>query len=124
MKSIFIASGLCAVLMASPALALKVTNLDQVPHTVQLTGSGAPEQRLIAPNATENFTGAAQGFLSLADRPVNASQGSVVQMDGLLAGVIGNGRRDQVAADPDNSYVIWPGGDLRLQSRIKSARNR
>jgi len=44
---------LSLTLMASPAFALKVTNLDRVAHTVELSGAGAVEKRMIQPNATE-----------------------------------------------------------------------
>lgn len=120
-------------LLASPAFALKVTNLDTVPHTVVLSGGGNQQAVVIAPDATEIFSGAAQGFLSLNDAPaVPAKKGkgkkaavkpakhdSVVHADGLLSGIIGNERTDGIPADPLNNYVIWPGGKFTLQSRTK-----
>ena len=104
---------------ANPALALKVTNLDKVPHTVELAGRGTVTRYVIAPDATENITGASQGFLSLVSAPVKKKAKGVLQADGLLSGVIGAGRNQQIPADPMDSFTIWPGGDLRLQGRVK-----
>jgi hypothetical protein len=110
--------------VASPALALKVTNLDTVAHTVEWSGRGAPELRVIKPNATENFVGAVQGFLSLKSaKTIKKAQG-VVQSDGLLSGIIGNGRNQRIPADAKDSFVIWPDGSLKLQGRIKPTQGR
>lgn len=123
---------------ASPAYALTVTNLDSVPHKVALSARGSADVRLIQPNATEYFTGASQGMLSLADEaaapakePVKKKRGkgkkeavkkdSVVHADGLLSGIIGNERTSGIPADPDSSYTIWPGGKLNVQARRKNA---
>ena len=131
------AMALSLVLMASPAFALKVTNLDNVARTVELSGTGAPEQRVIQPNATEYFTGAAHGRLSLVEpekkaapsgkkgKPAKkekpeAKHDSVVHADGLLSGIIGNERSTNIPADPDSSYTIWPGGHLNVQARSKN----
>lgn len=121
-------------LVATPAFALKVTNLDKVPHTVVLSTRGMAETVVIAPNATEIFSGATQGFLSLkdAEEPKGkkgkkkaakkpAKDDSVVHADGMLSGIIGNERTGGMPTDPLNNYVIWPGGDLRLQSKTKQA---
>lgn len=121
------ASAIALVLATSPAFALKITNLDKVPHTVQITGNGDPQRRVIQPDATEYFTGSTTGTLSLLETPEPAKKGkaakkptkdSVVHADGMLSGIIGN-ERDSMPADADNNYVIWPGGDLRVQSRVK-----
>lgn len=128
-------AALLLILAANPAFALKVTNLDSVAHTVELSGRGEPQQRVIQPNATEFFAGASQGFLSVVEAVPAAQKGakkapktavpdSVVHADGLLSGVIGNARSTGIPADPDNSYVIWPEGRLMLQSRVKNSRNR
>ncbi|MFZ4541614.1 MAG: hypothetical protein ACOYNL_07385 [Rickettsiales bacterium] len=120
---------LLVTLVASPALAMKITNLDSVPHRVELTGRGAPEVRVIEPNATEYYSGGSQGFLALVDEPAPAKgkkpaksmkqKDSVVHADGLLSGIIGNERTSGIPADTDSSYVIWPGGNLRVQGRLK-----
>jgi len=125
-------------LMASPAFALKVTNLDTVAHHVELSGRGAPEVRLIESNATEFFAGAAQGFLALVDAPdapktqlkkgkknaAKPARDSVVHADGILSGIIGTTRTSRIPADPDNNYTIWPGGRLFVQGRMKNNRSR
>ena len=137
MKRIVCAAFSLAI-MASPAFALKVTNLDTVAHHVELSGRGAPEVRLIEPNATEFFAGAAQGFLALVDAPVapktqpnkgkkktvKTTHDSVVHADGILSGIIGNERTSRIPADPDNSYTIWPGGRMFVQGRMKDNRSR
>ncbi len=107
-------------LVAFPAYALRVTNLDKVPHNVALTGNGAPQVRSIAPNATEYFTGAAHGFLSLADGAAKPQHDSVVHADGVLSGIIGNERSEQIPADPDSDYTIWPGGKLSVQTNKRA----
>jgi hypothetical protein len=131
---------LSLAILASPAFALKITNLDTVAHRVELSGRGEPEVRLIQPNATENFFGAAQGFLALVppeevavaeqkskkksrkkrrETPASTQAGSVVNADGILSGIIGNGRTSRIPADPDHSYTIWPAGKLTVQGRMK-----
>ncbi len=114
-------------LIAAPAWALKITNLDKVPHRVELSGNGAPQVMDIAPDATEYFIGAAHGFLALKDGPVKPKKpahDSMVHADGMLSGIIGNEREAEIPADPDNNYAIWPGGKLRVQSRIKHSEGR
>ena len=139
MKLIY-ATALSLALLASPAFALKVTNLDSVARTVQLTGVGAPDVRTIQPNGTEYFTGASNGMLSLVEPAqaapkaekhgkhgkaakkavVEAKHDSVVHADGVLSGIIGNERSENIPADPDSNYTIWPGGKLNVQSRSKN----
>lgn len=123
------------LLAASPATALKITNLDDVPHRVALEGRGEVIVQEVAVGATEYMTGSSQGMLSLVElappaskgkkrmtkRPAN--HGSLIKADGMLAGIVGDKSRS-VHADPDSSYVIWQGGDLRLQSRTKDAQGR
>lgn len=132
MKRIAYAAFLWAFI-ATPALALRVTNLDTVAHTVEFSGTGKPERHVVQPNATENFTGATQGFISLvAPQKEDAAPASgkrksrtktkeksegVVHADGLLSGIIGNGRSEGIPADPANNYVIWSGGRIALQGR-------
>ncbi len=123
MKRIMSAAFLLAF-VASPALALKVTNLDTVAHTVELSGTGAPELRIIQPNATEQFTGAAHGFLSLKTAKKPKPARGVIQADGVLSGIIGNGRTEGIPADADTSYVIWPDGRISLQSRRRYSERR
>ena len=114
--------------MASPAMAMKITNLDHVTHTVQLSGNGAAQNYTIEPNDTEIVTGASTGFLALVEPSAPVKKGKksdqqpahdgVVHADGLLSGIIGNERSSGIPADPEYSYVIWPGGHLAVQSRI------
>lgn len=118
MKRFFLTTAIL-IFTASPALALKITNLDKVPHTLELTNAGTPQTITLAPDATELVTGISQGKLSLKTAPVVKKAKGTVQADGLLSGVIGNGRNQDIPVDMNDSYVIWPGGDLRLQSHRK-----
>ena len=117
MQQFFLMTAASIMLVASPALAFRVTNLDKIPHTVELSGTGAPEKRVIQPDATEYFTGASRGFLSLVSAQVPKKSRSKVNADGVLSGVIGNERTEGIPADPEYNYVIWPGGHLYVQSR-------
>ncbi len=134
MKKLLIAAA-ATMLVASPASALRVTNLDEVTHRVELYGRGEAIVQEIEPGATEYFTGSTQGLLSLVDAPETAKANagkkhaardgdSALHADGLLSGVIGAARTSGIPTDPDSSYVIWPGGRLMLQSRIKDNRGR
>lgn len=112
--------GVWAVLgIASPASALKVTNLDTVPHRIALSDAGSVQHYVIAPGATENLTGASQGRLSLVSASAPQKAQDSVLADGLLSGVIGVGRNQDIPADALDNFVIWPGGELRLQGRTK-----
>lgn len=133
MKQIIIGAAL-VLASVTPAHALKITNLDDVPHRVALEGRGEVIVLEIAVGATEYMTGSSQGMLSLEESaPASkgkkkvakppANNGSLVKTDGMLAGIVGDKHRS-VHADPDSSYVIWQGGDLRLQSRTKDAQGR
>lgn len=117
----FFAFYAAAFFAATPAYALKVTNLDHVPHTVELAGRGTPETRIIPPGATEHFVGASQGFLSLKSAQKIKKSHSRVHADGLLSGIIGNERNQGIPADPLDNFVIWPEGKLMIQSRTKPA---
>ncbi len=110
--------GVVAGLLSTPALALKVTNLDSRPHVVAFDVAGSRLTREVAPQATVQFEGLPNGRLSLLSS-ANPRQGGTVNADGLLSGVIGNGRDQQIPADIMDEYVIWPDGKLQLQRRMK-----
>lgn len=105
-------------LAADPAAALSITNLDKVTHRVEFLSAGTVHQREIAPNQTTRFEGLPNGTLSLLSSP-NPRTGGAVNADGLLSGYIGNGRDQGIAADIMDDYVIWPGGKLGIQRRMK-----
>lgn len=105
-------------LVASPALALSVTNLDTVPHRVRLVAAGTSYERAVAPNETTRFEGLPNGTLSLLTSP-QPNEGGALQADGLLRHIIGNGRDQHIPVDGMDDYTIWPGGDLQLQRRMK-----
>ncbi len=102
------------VLCASPSFALKVTNLDSMPHRVVFTAAGRDHVQEIAPDATEYFLGQPSGMLSLADGQPKPSRGTL-HADGILSGVIGAERTENIPADTDDVFVIWPGGHMSVQ---------
>lgn len=102
----------------SPAFALKVTNLDKVPHAVLFDAAGSKQRMTLAPNESQYIVGSPAGRLSLVDA-TKPSKGSAVQSQGILRNYIGNGRNQDVPADPDDQFVIWQGGDLVLQRHIR-----
>ncbi len=134
MKHIIPMAALTLALLASPAFALRVTNLDKVARTVELAGGGVLEQRTIEPGDTEYFTGSNQGRLSLITpaapgkkgRPLHHTQDgdTTVHADGILSGVIGAERSENIPADPDSDYTIWPGGTLAIQSNKRVGNGR
>lgn len=107
--------GAMALLAASPALAARVTNLDTVPHVVMFEFAGTVREQLVEPNRTVYFP-STDGLVSL--KGGNKGQG-MVQMSGMLNGVVGSGRTADIPAGPADDFVIWKGGKLTLQRRIK-----
>jgi hypothetical protein len=119
MKCSIVLMSVIAVALAAPAHAIKITNLDSVAHRVEIAGNGGVEVVSIAPDETVNLPGRPGGLLSLLSAPVAKKGKGVVQSDGLLSGIIGNGRNHGIPAEDRHSYVIWPGARLMLQSRQK-----
>lgn len=116
--------GAAMLLVASPTLAMKVTNLDKIPHTIELVGRGTVQRYVIQPSETETITGATQGTISLVSSQNPKPSRSPVNADGMLSGIIGNGRTEGIQAEPDYNYTIWPGGQLAIQSRTRAIRGR
>lgn len=113
---------LAASTLSHPAVALEVTNLDKVEHRVLLEVAGSRDIRTIAPNATENFIGQPNGRLTLlsAEKPKKGK--GVIQSDGILSGIISNGRTEGIPAEDRDSFVIWPDGELNLQQRRRGGK--
>lgn len=109
-----IISGIC--LMALPAAAMKVTNLDHVPHTVRFEQVGQQKDVTLQPRESYRFM-FGEGELSLMSVP--AQKGSTVGASGVLAGVLGNGRTVGIPAGQWDEFVIWPGGKLHMQRRMR-----
>lgn len=119
MKRIFFAA-LC--IAANPAMAMKVTNLDQVPHKVLYEGAGTKQVRLLAPGETTRFVTEPNGFLSLISaETVRPSRGRY-HADGLLTNIVGEERNQGLPADSWDEFVIWPEGRLGIQGRKKAQR--
>lgn len=116
--------GVAALLMASGAQAsfLRITNLDKVAHTVRYETSGSEENYTIAPGETEMLVGQPAGRLSLVSAPKPVKATSAVQSDGLLSDFIGNGRTMDIPAEPRDEFVIWPGGEIGIQRRMRTPR--
>lgn len=106
-------------MISSPALALRVTNLDSVPHTIVYVAAGQAYERTIAPNGTTRFDGLPNGRLTLASSP-NPKHGGAVEGTGIITRSIGKGRDQGLPVDMADDYVIWKGGDLQIQRRMKS----
>jgi len=116
MKKYLMALALCCA--AYSAQAMKITNLDTVPHTVQLVTSGSTLTRSIAPDETTYFSGSSDGMLSLLSAPApSEAKGGEVQSQGILANIIGVRHNQNISASQRDDYVIWPGGELVLQHR-------
>ncbi len=118
MKKITLALAAFGMTVASPAFALKVTNLDTVAHRIVFDSAGSQKTLTLAPDESQYITGSPAGRLSLAGAG-KAGKGSAVETQGILRNYIGNGRNQDVPADPDDQFVIWPGGDLVLQRHIR-----
>lgn len=106
---------MAGMLVASPAYAVKVVNLDAVTHTVLFDAAGHVSRQEVQPNGSARFVGA-EGLVSLVTP--NPKMGGAINTDGILAGA--TGARDQnVPVDVDDELTIWPGGRLMLQKRGK-----
>lgn len=107
---------LATIALATNAHALKVSNLDTVPHTVIYETAGTVSERVVPPNRTVHFHGYPDGRLSLkpAGKVVKRPSGGI-HADGLLSGVIGASRSSDIPASSNYDFVIWPGGQLRIQ---------
>jgi hypothetical protein len=114
----YLAAAVFSLALAGSAQAMKVTNLDDVPHTISFEAAGSMRRDVLAPGQTVNFYNAPNGRLSLVDSP-NPSSGGKVNADGMLSGYIGNGRDQGIPADAMDEYVIWKGGKMQLQRRMK-----
>ncbi len=108
-----------ALLGAAPAHALTITNLDSVPHTLIYDSAGAPEEQVVAPNQSIHFYGRPDGFLSLKTAGAGAKKpgsSNAVHADGILSGVLGASRSEDIPAAGNYEFTIWPGGRLRVQN--------
>ena len=101
---------------ATTAHAARVTNLDSVPHIVTFAHAGDVVEQEVAPNRTVYFQ-RLDGVISL--KGGKASDSTLNSGGGLLNGVIGAARTSNIPAGPADDFTIWPGGDLRLQRRVK-----
>lgn len=105
-----------SAVVASPAWAARVTNLDTVPHVVTFERAGSVQEQTVQPNQTTVFM-RADGMVGLKGGTPGTSR---VNSDGILRGTIGDGRTTQIPAGPGDDFTIWPGGKLYLQRRVKS----
>lgn len=122
MKRISFAFCAAMALSSTQATALEVTNLDKVEHTIQIDSAGSKTVSTIPPGRTENFAGQPNALLTLLSAPKPSKGNGVVQSDGILSGIIGNGRTASIPAEDRDSFVIWPGGEINLQQRRRGGR--
>lgn len=106
----------CIAAFASPAFAAKVTNLDDVPHVVQFESAGVVREETVAPGKSVLFP-RYDGLVSLKG---GTPAQSTVTSDGVLQGVIGAQRSSRIPSAPGDEFVIWKGGKLSIQRRMKS----
>ena len=90
--------------LSRPAGAVRVSNLDTVPHTVIYEAAGSRTAATIAPDDTVDLIGAPNGRLSLQTMKPKVAR-STVQADGLLSGIIWNARIVDVDGNAFNRYV-------------------
>lgn len=121
MRRTLILSALTATL-ATPALALEITNLDRIDHRVLFESAGGREEILVKVNRTESIDGQPNGRLSLLTAKKPSRGDSLVQADGILSGVFAGKRTQGIPADSADAFVIWEGGDIRLQQRWRGGR--
>lgn len=118
MKKILLAATSLSLFCAYPAWSLSVSNLDKVPHVVTYDAAGSHFEQPIAPNDTIYINGVASGKLSLKSDSPKPSRGTI-HADGMLSGIVGAERDQDIPADDQDSYVIWPGGKLMMQKTTR-----
>jgi len=100
---------------AAPAMAMKVTNLDTTPHRVVFESMGVKQVHALAPDESVTIAGQPGGTLSLLSaKPAKPSTGTV-HSDGILRGIVGAARTENIPAEPGDEFAIWPTGQLLLQ---------
>ena len=114
MKRLLIAL-LAVAFMASPAMALKITNLDAVAHRIVFESAGNRQVESLAPNETVRINAQPDGMLSLLSaNPPKPSKGTL-HADGMLSGMVGAVRSENIPTNDGDEFTIWPGGKLLLQ---------
>lgn len=113
---------LATSLLAYPAMALEITNLDSIEHRVLFEVAGSREVRSVAPGRTEFFIGQPNGFVSLLSAKNPKIAKGALQSDGLLSNYIGNGRTSGMPAEGRDVFVIWPNGDFGIQQRRRGGK--
>ena len=116
MRRLFLATAALS-LLAAPAFAARVTNLDEVAHTVVFENAGSAVEHTIVPNQTAIFP-RMDGIIGLKG---GTPTQSTLTSDGVLQGVIGAARTGRIPTGPYDDFVIWKGGKMTLQRRQKSA---
>jgi hypothetical protein len=109
--------------LASPTLALEITNLDQVDHRVRFEAAGTREEIAIPVNRTIHIAGQPNGKLTLLTAPKAKKSRGAVQADGILANVFAGARTENLPVDSADAFVIWPGADIRLQQRRRGGQS-
>lgn len=104
---------------ASAEAAPKVTNLDRIPHVVAYDSAGSVTRKSINPDESVYFFGQPEGLMSLVTPSQSKKPGrsGAVHADGILSGILGAERTQDIPVNRDDTLVIWPGGRLMIQSR-------
>ena len=122
MKSLPMLTALAALAFAPDAHAVKVLNLDRHDHVVAFESAGSVQQQTVRAQRSVWFQNM-DGMVSLVSaQPVRHGQGTLQHDGGLLRGMIGNRRNQRIPVGPHDELVIWSGGEMSIQRRIKMYR--
>ncbi len=122
-KSLKLFMAVAVVALSHSASAVRVTNLDTLPHMIIYEAAGHITNVAIPVGETVHIMGAPNGILSLKTSSPKAAK-STLQADGLLSGIVGVGRNQNIPASNEDDFVIWPGEQLMLQHRRRDQGNR
>jgi hypothetical protein len=106
---------LLMIMGSTPAMAMKITNLDTVVHQVAFESAGVKQVYRLAPDESVTIASQPAGKLSLVGAAPEPSSEATVHADGILSGVVGAVRRVNIPADSGDEFAIWPNGRLLLQ---------
>ncbi len=114
-----------ATFLATPALAIEITNLDKVEHHIVYEYAGSREIISIKPTMTERLLGVPSGVISLLDVKTGKKakgNGGTINADGMLSGIIGAARTVNIPAEGDDTFVIWEDGSFSKQQSRRNSR--
>ena len=105
------------VLVASPAYAIKVDNLDSRDHVVVFDSAGSQMKETV-PAGRSTWFPDEEGTISMLDPEVRQpSKGRIHDDNGLLHGVAGI-RTEGIPVSSKDEVAIWQGGEMGIQRRL------